>query len=118
MTVWIRIADARFQARHGALPHEGQVWQEFAVDCRLRVETAATTSDALADTVDYGKAYAVVREIMEGPSYQLLEGLAGAIAERLLHFPRVRAVRVAVRKLAPPLPGVVGHVEVEVSAPE
>ena len=55
------------------------------VDLELERDlTVAGRSDQLADTVDYGAVYQVVREVMEGPPRNLLERLAEDIAQRLL----------------------------------
>ncbi len=55
-------------------------------------------TDRLADTVDYTKLRAIAKEVVEGPSFKLLEALAGQIAERALQLPRVTAVSVRVAK--------------------
>ncbi len=66
----------------------------------------AARTDDLAHTVDYGKAAAIVREVMLGESVDLIETLVHRIGERLLAaFPLVRELTVAVRKLNPPIDG-------------
>ena len=51
----IEIRGLRAFGRHGVLDFERELGQVFVVDCVLEVDlTAASASDALADTVDYG----------------------------------------------------------------
>ena len=64
---------------------------------------AAVASDRLEDTLSYSLVEAAVREVVQGAEYNLLEGLAGAIAAAVLRLPRAQAVTVRVTK-APRLP--------------
>lgn len=85
--------------RHGYLEEERRLGQRFLVDLEVDVGDAAATSDDLDDTVDYRRLAAVVREVFAGPERLLLEGLAGAVADRILGgFDAVERVRVRVRK--------------------
>jgi dihydroneopterin aldolase len=71
-------------------------------------------SDALPDTVDYGRVFAMVRDEVEHRQYQLLEALAGAIVQRILGELPVTAVRVQVRKPQVPLDGVLSYTAVDI----
>jgi dihydropteroate synthase len=62
------------------------------------VETSATRTDHLADTVDYEAIAQAVAGIMEGPPVSLLEHLAALVADRVMAEPRVLEVLVTVRK--------------------
>ncbi len=94
-----------FFGRHGVFPAERELGGHFTVDVELEADlSSAAASDRLQDTVDYARAYALVREVVEGEPCHLLETVAGRIAERLLGLEGVRAARVRVRK-RPPLPG-------------
>ncbi len=88
-----------FQGRHGVRPAEREQPQEFKVDLDIEADLGpAGESDRLADTVDYSRARAAAKEVIEGTSMELLESLAAAIAERILDLPRVEAVSVRVAK--------------------
>ena len=107
----------RFWGRHGVLPEETTLGQRFDVDATVFVDlTAAAASDAVSDTVDYGRVHAIARSVVEGPPRALVEGVAGAIADGVLaSFPRAAGVWVAVRKPAAPVAGAVfEHCGVEV----
>lgn len=88
-----------FQGRHGVRPEERAQPQEFEVDVEVEAELAeAGRSDKLEDTVDYRQLRYAARDVIEGPSKQLLESLAGEIAQRIVGLPRVEAVSVRVAK--------------------
>src|ERR1700728_2658128 len=101
----IEIRDLRVLGVHGVLPEERQRAQPFSVDLVAWVDMAAAQrSDDLADAVDYGALAALAAEVVGGRSYQLLEALAGRLADALLGSDsRLLTVEVTVRKLRPPL---------------
>ena len=105
-----------FYAHHGNSVEERNVGQRLSVD--LEVETnlqRAGESDDLRDTVSYTHLYMVVREVIEGPSRNLLETLAEDIANRLLTNFYLDTVVIRVRKLSPPIPGAITSAWVEIS---
>jgi 7,8-dihydroneopterin aldolase/epimerase/oxygenase len=101
----ILIRDLRVLGVHGVLPEERERAQPFAVDIVAWVDMAAAQrSDSLSDTVDYGALAQVAADVVAQRSFQLLEALAGRLAEALLVTDqRLEAVEVTVRKLQPPL---------------
>lgn len=105
----------RFVARHGVLPSEKVEPQPFEVDLVLHADlSAAADSDDLADTIDYSALSDLVASIVTGPSFDLIEGLAGAVARATLDATDARlvdAVEVRVRKPEAPLDGDVETVE-------
>jgi dihydroneopterin aldolase len=101
---------------HGLLPEERDRPQPLEVDLDLEVDmAAAAASDDLADTADYGAAVQAVADVAGGPPHDLLESLAGAMADAVLADARVRSVTVAVRKLRPPVPHDVGSTGVRLT---
>ncbi|MDQ6918135.1 MAG: dihydroneopterin aldolase [Candidatus Dormibacteraeota bacterium] len=106
-----------FFGRHGVFPAERELGARFSVDVELEGDLRAPgASDRLEDTIDYARAYDLVREVVEGEPCHLLEAVAQRIAERLLELPRVSRTVVRVRK-KPPLPGEFSSVAVEISRP-
>lgn len=98
----IRLEGLSVFGHHGARPYEKEAGQRLEVDLVLEpASAAAETSDRLADTVDYDKLYELVREVVEGKSFHLLEALAATMAETILQrFPIRRAqVRIAKQNL-------------------
>ena len=94
-----------FFGRHGVFPAERELGARFTIDVELFGDLApAAGSDRLELTIDYAKAYELVKKVVEGEPCHLLEAVAQRIAERLLELPRVEQATVRVRK-RPPLEG-------------
>jgi dihydroneopterin aldolase len=105
----------RFEARHGVYDWEQEQPQPFEVDVELVLNLQpAGIDDDLARTIDYGKVYAAVRQIVESTSFRLLEALAEAISHELLTDFDVSEVGVRVRKPAVKLGGPLDHASVEI----
>jgi dihydroneopterin aldolase len=101
---WIELRGLVASGYCGALPEEQQRPQPLEVDIDLHLDlTAATHSDALDDTVDYGALCATVERVIVTERFTLLERLAERVAEISLADDRASAVSVTVRKLRPPV---------------
>jgi dihydroneopterin aldolase len=93
------LSGMRFRAHHGVLVEERTSGQEFLVDVEMEADLEeAGRSDDLARTIDYRRAYEIVKAVMDGEPQNLIERLAEAIATRLLALAHVIAVTVRVRK--------------------
>lgn len=93
----------------GVLPEEQARRQPFLFDLDLDLDlSAAAASDDLADTADYGSLIDVLAKALAAERFQLLERLAGRVAELVFASTDVDAVTVTVRKLRPP---VAAHVD-------
>lgn len=115
----VHLRGLRLLGVHGALPEERERSQPFEVDVDMAVDLrAASASDDLADTVDYGGVAQAVEAVVLGESHRLLERLAQRVAEDVLAVDgRVASVTVTVRKLRPPLPVDVTWAGVSVTRP-
>jgi len=105
----------RFQGRHGVHEWEQKTAQPFEVDVELSKNLqAAGVDDDLELTVDYGKVFDVVRQIVESTSYRLLEALAEAISHELLTDFPIDEVAVRIRKPEVKLSGPLDYAGVEI----
>ncbi len=112
----IRLTDIALYGYHGVSAAERQVGRMFEVDVEMVVDLGvAADTDDLGATVDYAAVYAVVQRVHEGGPYQLLEAMAGRIAKQILGAFPVEQVTVRVRKPSPPVGGMVGEAEVEIT---
>ncbi len=110
----LRLEDVRFYGQHGLSRAERSVGAWFSVDAELALDlTPAAVSDDLAAAVDYGAVARRIVEIGTSQRVNLIERLAGLMAEALLKEFPAQEVRVRVRKLTPPLMGLVGTPSVE-----
>jgi 7,8-dihydroneopterin aldolase/epimerase/oxygenase len=111
----ITLSSMRFEGLLGATHAERAFPQMVEVDLVIETDlTAAASSDALVDTVDYGPLVELTGRTVEGGAFKLLEGLAGALAAGVLdQSAAIAAVTVRVRKLAVPMDASIDHAEVE-----
>lgn len=98
---------------HGVLPHERTTGQPFVVDIDLDLVEPAV-GDQLSATVDYSAIVTSTVALITGEPVNLIETLAGAIADACLEHDRVAAVEVVVHKPAAPVGAVVGDVAVRI----
>ena len=104
-----------FMGRHGVPDEERAGPQPFEIDLVVRLDLSEPArTDDLDDTIDYGTLFELARDVVEGQSFHLLEGLAGAIADAVLAAHPVDDVEVRVRKPKAPLPGAFDSVEVRI----
>ncbi|MDY6997948.1 MAG: dihydroneopterin aldolase [Actinomycetota bacterium] len=101
----IELRGLRVRGNHGVFDHERRDGQDFVVDITVWMDLrAAAASDDLADTVDYGGLAQRAADIVAGPPRQLIETVAGEIAEDVMTDDRIHAVEVVVHKPAAPIP--------------
>ena len=91
--------------RHGVFDHEKRDGQTFLVDISVWLDLSpAAATDDLTRTVHYGELAELAAGIVGGPSRDLIESVAGEIANAVLgNFP-VSAVEVTIHKPAAPIP--------------
>lgn len=90
---------------HGVFEKERRSGQPFFVDLVLSVDLRpAGATDDLTRTVHYGEVAEMVREIIIGTRFQLIEALAEEIARALVEsFPAVAELEVTVHKPKAPI---------------
>lgn len=93
----IIVRGIRAEGRHG-LPGERDHPQPFVVDVEILDDLAgAAGADRLDETIDYSVVACEVRDVVESKSFELIETLGVAIAERLREI-GAGSVRVRVSK--------------------
>ena|SRR5680860_14748 len=121
MTIYeIALKNCAFFARHGVYDEEKVLGQRFFVDAFLTVDGGkALHDDEIEGTVDYGKAFLAIQEIILGERKYLIEALALHVAKSLCEkFPMVLKAQVTIRKPNAPVPGVIDNVEVSITYPQ
>lgn len=109
--VTIRLTGVRATGYHGVFDFERREGQEFVVDAELDVRRPSLDDD-LATTVDYGGiADALVADVERDP-VDLIETLAGRLAETCLADPLVERATVTVHKPNAPISVPFGDVTV------
>lgn len=101
----IELRGLAVRGNHGVFAHERRDGQEFVVDIIVWVDLAvAAGSDTLSDTLDYGVLAQRAAAVVSGPARDLIETVAGEIADDVLTDDRVSAVEVTVHKPHAPIP--------------
>lgn len=106
MNVEIKVDRLKVFARHGVLPQERVVGNDFEVTVTAVVDMPedVLAADDLAGTVSYAGIVDVIRREMAEPS-QLIEHVAWRIGRSVMReHTAVESCRVTVAKLLPPIP--------------
>jgi dihydroneopterin aldolase len=105
-----------FYAFHGHYREEQIVGNHFMVDVAIETDTCkAGKSDDLRDTLNYQKAYLIIKREMETTS-NLLEHIATRILDALYaELSGIIKATVKVSKLNPVMGGRIGRVSVEIA---
>lgn len=95
----IHIRRLEIFANHGVIPEENTLGQKFIISADLYKDLrAAGKTDNLKETIHYGRAAVLIKQISEKSVFQLIEKLAEEIADALLkNFP-VEKVKVIIEK--------------------
>ena len=90
---------------HGVFDFERRDGQDFLVDVEIATDLQrASRSDSLAETIDYGAITDLVVAEIKGEPVNLIERLAGRIADKVLEtLERVDAIAVTVHKPQAPV---------------
>ncbi|NLQ71042.1 dihydroneopterin aldolase [Streptococcus mutans] len=111
----IILKGCRFYAYHGVFSEEKTLGQIFTVDLELSLDLkAASKTDKLEDTVNYGQVFSVLKSRIENSQYTLIERLAGVICENIFEqFSPVTAIKICITKENPPIAGHYDRVGIE-----
>lgn len=112
----IIIKDLEVYAHHGMAAEEKILGQMFLISVEAGLDLSSSGhSDDVSDTVHYGYICDDIEAVAAERSYNLIEALAEAIAERLLcRYPLIQSVKVKVKKPWAPLGRHIKYVAVEI----
>ena len=110
----VEISGLSLFPHHGVTTAEQEIGQRLVVDLRMEVgEVDATVTDMIEDTIDYGEVCSTVALVAQSRSFNTLERLCAAIADRLIGDFDAERVMVRCAKPEPPIPLPVEEVSVE-----
>lgn len=115
---YIHLRDLEFYGYHGVLQAETELGQRFRVTLKIAVDLQhAGETDELDNTVSYADVFTIVRNIVEGQPYKLIEAVAEKIAKdvRGAYPNEIKGIQVEVIKPDPPIPGHYREVAVEIT---
>ncbi|QGK68422.1 dihydroneopterin aldolase [Allosaccharopolyspora coralli] len=100
----ITLTGLRVRGYHGVFDHEKRNGQDFVVDVTAWLDLGpAARSDQVEQTLHYGELAEQVAGIVAGPSRDLIETVAGEVADHVLSDSRVAEVQVTVHKPTAPI---------------
>lgn len=110
----IYVNDIEVYAQHGCLDEEAVIGGKYMIDAILHVDVKrAAHYDDLDLTIDYVRVTEIVQKemairakLIETVGYRILNSLQN-------EFPQADAIRLRLTKIAPPIPGQVGSVSIE-----
>lgn len=109
----IEIRGLRVFGHHGVFDAEKRDGQTFVVDVALDVDLgAASRSDDLGDTVDYGTLTERLAHAVSSTRFDLIERLAGYLLDLAMEDPRVMTAQVRIAKPQAPVDADLDHVAV------
>lgn len=113
--VTVEISGLSLYTRHGVSEAEQELGQRLVFDIAMELDDCdALVTDRVEDTVDYAEVCEQVALAAQERSYQTLERLCAAVADRLTDRYSTESVRVKASKPEPPMPLLVEEVSVEV----
>ena len=113
--VTIEVRGLSLYTHHGVSAAEREVGQRLVFDVTFDADDcAATVTDEVEDTIDYGDVCQYVALAASERSFKTLEALCSSIADRLIERYGATAVSVRAAKPEPPVPLPVEEVAVEV----
>jgi dihydroneopterin aldolase len=105
-----------FYGYHGVFSAEKEVGQRIEVDIELHGDfDAAARADDVELGINYVDVYTIVKDFVEEQEFNLLEGLASAIADQILDAYDVEQVVVRVRNPHAPVGGLLDYIEAEIA---
>ena len=114
----ITLTGLRVRGHHGVLPEERRDGQDFLVDAVLHLDLRpAGDTDDLTRTVHYGELAERLAAVVAGEPVDLLETLAGRLAQVCLAAGPVERAEVTVHKPSAPIPLEFADVSVTVVRP-
>lgn len=106
--VTVHLHDLRFNAFHGVHEEERLLGNEYVIDASVEFHEDLQVINSINDTVNYADIYNIIRERMSVPT-PLLETVVMEIGNEIHNeFPQVRSINISLRKMHPPIEGMLG----------
>lgn len=110
----IQLRDVMLFARHGVLPEERTLGNQYRINVSLRIDASAFDAEAddLDSTVSYAEVFDLLVKTMSSPA-ALLESVAVNFANRVRHrWSIIKSGEIEIVKTVPPIPEFIGEAAV------
>lgn len=111
----IQLRDILLFARHGVMPEENVLGNQYRVNVRLTIDAESfdEEADVLGDTISYAEVYELLADEMARPR-RLLESVAKDFGKKALErWNSVESGEIEIVKTVPPIPGMIGEAGVK-----
>ncbi len=111
----IQLRDVLLYARHGVMPEEAVLGNQYRVNVCLRIDASGydTSKDDLASTISYAEVYDILKKVMSVPA-GLLETVAVKFGrEAAIKWPIIKGGEIEIVKTVPPIPDMIGEAGVK-----
>ncbi len=111
----LSIKNMSFYAFHGDDVKERELGQRYEVDIEIKLDMRkAINEDNVKHTVNYKDVYKIIEKIITKKRFNLIETIAYNIGEECMNNFDINEIIVRVRKLKPPIEGIIDCVESEI----
>lgn len=107
----IQLRDVMIFGRHGVMPEEQILGNQYRVNVRLHINAASfdPVKDNLDATISYVEVFDILQKVMSSPS-SLLETVAVRFADAVrLRWPSLKNGSIEIIKTVPPIPNMIGE---------
>lgn len=107
----IQLRDVLIFARHGVLPEETSLGNQYRVNVRLHIDASdfEIKGGGIDATVSYAEVYEILQRVMAEPE-ALLETVAVKFAKELRgRWQNLKSGEIEIVKTVPPIPGMIGE---------
>ncbi len=109
----IHLNNLLFKSHHGIYDEEKLLGNQFEINCTIKINSEEKILH-LHQSVDYVKAYSIIKSRMNKPT-PLLETVADEIVEELHQFDaKIKYIQLSITKLHPPIVAFEGSVGVSI----
>ncbi len=106
--IQVHLHDLHFHAFHGIHPEEKILGNEYIINISAGFHEVSEVIHSIADTINYADIYNIILERMNVPT-PLLETVIMEIGNEIhREFPELRSINISIKKLHPPIEGIIG----------
>jgi dihydroneopterin aldolase len=115
---YVNLENVILPVRIGTNEKEREIPQPIEFQVKIEIDASkAGETDSIHDTINYVNVYEKMKEISSQKPYCLLERLCALIVEALLELGGA-SVWIKAKKVRCPIPGMLGHISVEIERHE
>lgn len=105
----VHLHNLQFKGFHGIHEEEKILGNQYVIDASVEFHEEPKVIHSIHKTVDYEEMYNIIRERMAVPT-PLLETVIMEIGNEFYkEFPGIRAINISIKKMSPPIEGLIGE---------